>query len=134
MEKAGRGLAVAGSGLDALKHVRKALLENEKAELSGEVSLFFYSLPLPYYVRLDQVERKGNEFVIRYHFVTHATKNMTIHFALIPLGKLSPGKFRVKLTQLPVKQGRLASPKPIDPKVVERFVCRSFSFEVGAKP
>jgi hypothetical protein len=59
---------------------------------------------------------------------------MALHFALIPIGKLTPGKYEVKFERLPatVQKGDEAfvSP-PGDSDELNAVVCESFSFRVN---
>jgi hypothetical protein len=129
MKKAGPAFIVAGTGAAALEEVCNVLTENKKPKPVGEqASLFFYVLPFTHYVALDEVRRTDSKIVVKYHFVSHATKSHSTHFALIPLGKVSPG-VRVEFVQLPLERGRLASNKPIPKEVVERVVCQSFTLK-----
>jgi hypothetical protein len=128
-KKAGPAFIVAGTGAAALEEVCNVLTENKKPKPVGEqASLFFYVLPFTHYVELDEVRRTDSKIVVKYHFVSHATKSHSTHFALIPLGKVSPG-VRVEFVQLPLERGRLASNKPIPKEVVERVVCQSFTLK-----
>jgi hypothetical protein len=97
----------------------------------GEFTLVFFSHPLSYYARLRKVEKEGNEITVHYQFEPHTTPEATVHFALIPLGKLSAGKYHVTYKQEPIdKQYREIGFEPVHPDAAE-IVCRDFSFKVG---
>ena len=63
----------------------------------------FYCYEYGRYVRLDNVSQSGSKVKIRYHFIAHNTGNMSTHFALIPLGKMSAGTTQVEIEQLPTE-------------------------------
>jgi hypothetical protein len=102
-EKAGPAFVVDGEGETALKNMVAAFNSKPKEHFSSnkELTLVFYVHLSSNYVRIDAVERVGNEFVVPYQFITHRTYNMTFHFALVPLGKLPPGEYRIGIKQLP---------------------------------
>jgi hypothetical protein len=95
----------------------------------SEYTLFFFSHPMSYYCRLRHVERDGSKIIVQYQFEPHYRPEATLHFALIPLGKLEAGKYEVEFEQLPMEQEyRDQGFEPVNPDDV---VCRSFIFEVG---
>ncbi len=131
--------AVLGSGIDALRRAASDMAGETKPQESfpagSDVSLVFFSYTTGMYVYLDKVERRGNFFEIKYHFVPHLTKEMTDHFALIPLGAIESGVYSVDIVQSPMDMSRVstAGKKPAattDAKSAEKFVCRPFSFSV----
>lgn len=125
----GRGFVVAATGVDALKQAHDVLakkVDRPDAVLSGEeLSLVFYSYSSGQYVHLDQVERDGETITVKYRNVPHRTLDMSPHIALIPLGELSAGKYRVKVEELPPKE------KTDTPQKTRHVVCDSFSFVVS---
>jgi hypothetical protein len=134
-DRADKGFAVPGNGLEALKRATDVITQKSERpkSLSKDdfATVVFFSHSAGSYVRLDSVERSGPIITIKWHFLTHATLDMSAHFALIPLGKLSPGKYEVKIVELPLKTGdRVVGYQPFDPKLVQRIVCQPFSFTV----
>jgi hypothetical protein len=132
-KEAGKGIAVLGTGVDALAEAHAVLVEGKKPRktfpVDSEVSIFFYSYESGFYVHLRSITRQGNSIEIRYRFVTHKTKELTQHFALIPLGKITPGQFPVEIIQAPMPEEFIkAGWKPVKSEVVKRIVCKSFSF------
>lgn len=131
-ENAGTAFIVIGEGKEALRNVRHLMdgTAPRQAELpSGvELSLVFYSLSFGRYVHIKSVERLDRTITVKYRFLSHATTEATVHFAIIPVGKLPPDEFRVSMRQLPPKNinGATASyvPNP------EKFVSSSFSFRI----
>lgn len=128
------GVAVQGEGLDALKHFYRIEVEGENIESlppNVPISIVFYTNLTDPYVQIRSVTRKGNQITIHYHFTPHRTAVSPQHIALIPLGKMTPGKYDVKIERLPlereyVDQGmREPSPEQVN------FVCDSFSFLIA---
>ncbi len=133
---AGTGFAVMGSGRIALEHAHKVLVEKKPPQKSfpagSDISVVFFSYQAGTYVHLHQVERQGKVIEVRYQFVPHTSRNMSVHFALIPLGKLSAGKIRVNVVQSPLDQVLVDQylVKPLRPEWGRQIVCKSFSFLV----
>jgi len=95
----------------------------------------FFSHPSAYRVQLEHVERRGKIIDIHYRFVPHFSSESTFHYALIPLGKLPAGEYRVQIQQLPMEQKYIdAGFKPVGPVELRRIVCKPFSFIVKDPP
>jgi hypothetical protein len=93
--------------------------------------LVFFSHPSSYYARLRTVERDGNQFTVSYQFEPHLTPESTVHFALIPLGKLPAGEYRVVYRQLPIDEKFAAQGfQPVEPRAAE-LVAHNFKFTIG---
>jgi hypothetical protein len=127
--------AVTGAGPDALREAHSVLVDGKKPrqELpSGrDVSLVFFSHEFGRYVQLQRVLRDRNDIEIQYQFVPHKSLELTVHFALIPLGKMIPGKVQVHIKQLPMDdEFRRSGWKSVEPEVAKRVICQSFSFSV----
>lgn len=100
----------------------------------GEFTLIFFSHPLSYYARLRAVEQDDDRIIVRYQFEPHTTPEATVHFALIPLGKLAAGEYKVDYEQIPLEQKyRDQGFEPVPPKA-EDTVCHDFSFTVSGPP
>ena len=130
-----RGFAVVGGGRDALQQTYSVLVDKQKPPqqlpAGSEITLIFTSIQSQRYVELDEVERQGNDFVVRYRFVPHETAEVTEHFALIPLGKLPTGKHSVQIVQSPMEKKYLDRGfRPMSDADARRIVCGSFSFSV----
>jgi len=105
-------------------------IDDQCFEANQELTLVFFSHPASYYVRLKNVERRGSDIVIHYQFEPHARVETTVHFALIPLGKLPVGTYYVRCQQLPIESKYLnAGFKPVHPEA-STIICRPFSFRV----
>jgi hypothetical protein len=97
----------------------------------GEYTLVFFSHPLSYFTRLKTIERNGGKVTVYYQFEPHATPEATVHFALIPLGELTPGEYQVDYRQVPMDQKNLEMGfEPVHPEAAE-IVCRDFSFTIS---
>jgi hypothetical protein len=133
-EKAGPAFVVVGTGEEALKNAHSVFVKKDEKEpvrffpSDTDLSLVFYSYMSGRYVHIKSVEQSDKLITVKYQFVSHQTQEVTHHFALIPLGKLSPGTVQVKIKELPPvneqneEVERIPSPKSI--------VCDSFSFRV----
>ncbi|MEX0613512.1 MAG: hypothetical protein WD738_10995 [Pirellulales bacterium] len=127
--------AVLGTGLEALREAHVLLAKGEKPHerfpAGSEICVVFSSYRTGSYVHLHKVERRGNNVEIYYRFVPHRTRNMTVHFAVIPLGKLPRGKVSVQIIQSPMEQRFVEwGLEPLRPDWAERVVCKSFFFAV----
>jgi hypothetical protein len=121
---AGPGFAVSGSGIEALRNAHAVFTGKAKpAHVTGDATLVFYSISWGVYVHLGEIERNGKEVTVGFHFVKHPTLMPSTHFALIPVGKLPVGKYRVNIEQE-------KSVHPYSADLAQRIVCKSFEFEV----
>lgn len=101
----------------------------------NEVTLVFFTHPSSYYVQLVNVERRGGSIKVQYRVVPHFTAESTVHFALIPLGKLPAGEYFVEFEQAPMERKfQEAGFIRYDSTKERRLVCRSFSFTVWDPP
>ncbi|MCI0331660.1 MAG: hypothetical protein L0228_00365 [Planctomycetes bacterium] len=111
-------------------HPKEVRVTGERYRAGEETTLVFFSHPLSYYMRLRNVERQDNEITVQYEFEPHTTPEVTVHFALIPLGKLPAGKYQVRFEQIPLAQKyRDIGFEPVEPDAW-MIVCRPFSFEI----
>ena len=129
---------VEGTGIDALKNVHAICTKKRQSEnvfsSEKELTAFFFSHPAGRYVRVKDVVCHGKEIVIQYRFEPHLDAGLTSHFALIPLGTLSPGKYEVKIIQLPMEtQYQNIGVFPLTQKDVDRIVCKSSRFTIQSQ-
>src|SRR5689334_3455301 len=132
------GFATKGIGIDALKNAHAVLASKEKPNKTfsphDAVSLVFFSRLFGEYVHIKEIKRVANRVEIRYQFVPHIDTEETVNFALIPLGKLPPGKVDVDVVRLPQdKKFDLLSITPVSKEMESRVVCKSFQFVVECK-
>jgi hypothetical protein len=139
------GFAVRGTGRDALRGVYATLVENEKPKnqfsLSDGVSIVFLSLPAGASVSIDRVERAGNVVRVYYFVASEPRAYINWRLAIISLGKLEAGSYRVEMVRSPIEQ----HPSPrvqayirndstrVDPKLDSSIICQPFSFEVSGR-
>jgi len=124
--KSGKCFLVLGDGKQALLNAADILAGKKtipKTMPSGEpLTLFFYSQPAPGYVHIDSARREESALKLNYKVIVHQTAESTVHFALVPIGKLLAGKFKVDINEL----------KPPTPyrniKKAERAVCDPCTF------
>jgi hypothetical protein len=138
--QAGSGFAVEGQDLAALQGVYNVLVKGDEPQerfSSGtDVSVVFFTLPIQPGMRIDSVERKRNLVSIHYLLVSHGMLEVSWKLALIPLGKLLPGKYQVEMVRLSKKEkdvNQRGYPY-VDPGIEQRIVCRPFSFAVTDEP
>jgi hypothetical protein len=98
-----------------------------------DVSIFFFTYPTSgYYVYIQRAERRGNSIQITYQFYPHLTRDMTAHFALIPLGKLPEGQYQARMVQDKVHpRFKQLGMEPPDARTVSQLIGKDFSFAVG---
>jgi hypothetical protein len=127
------GFAVNGSGIDALNQAH-LVLAGEQAEPSSlkaerEVSLIFFAFEFGYYVHIQSVERQNREVTITYEFVPHLTKDLAKQIAIIPMGRLEAGKWKVNIVQAPMaKKYSEMGAKTI---AARNVVCGPFEFTLS---
>lgn len=136
-----KGFAVDGTEKEALSKALAAFVKKQQPRqafaANTQVFVFFFSHSFGQYVHLDNVERREKTIKIAYRFVPHETKQLTAHYALIPLGKLPAGKYRVDIVRLPLEKSTLnkASNRPNRNGRVElyasRFLLRLLNDELG---
>jgi hypothetical protein len=131
-EKAGTTFIVAGSDARALQNAQAVFTDTRERATDfpskKDLSLVFYSRLSGRYIHLVSVEVVCHVFTINYRFVSHNTRDSTVHFAIIPIGQLPMGEYEVKIEQLPPvdEKGMLTSPV-VDS---ERIVSQDFSFRI----
>jgi hypothetical protein len=135
-KNAGPAFAVSGTELEALRDVHAVLVKGKKSQKTfspnSNIHVAFFSYQNRPYVHLRKVERQGNDINVHWQFVPHETEETTEHFALIPLGKLPSGKYRVNIIRSPMPQKYVELGfRPVSDAVARRIVCGSFSFSVA---
>lgn len=122
------------SGLAAMFKQPQKLDPYRKTSFSvgSDTTLVMFSHPASYYLRLRRVKRLGNRIVVRYQYEPHFTSDTTVHFALIPLGKLAAGDYRVRFEQDRMdKRFEAAGFLPVIPS---RVVSQQVNFTIWEPP
>jgi len=133
---AGPAFAVEGTDLEALKNAH-AVITGQKPRadsLSQEnkISIVFFTLSSNYYVALTKIERKQNAIHVLYEFIPKDEENLPQEFAMIPMGKLPPGRYQVEFVREPFeKRFRDAGWEKIPDERNLRRVSSSFEFIVS---
>lgn len=129
------GFVVVGTGKHALREVHAVLVDkkvsNRPLPANSELTLVFFSHFAGSYVHLSAVKRQGGVIEIDFCFVPHFTSEVSSHFALIPLGKLLPGKYSVKISELPVAKPVVgADSTRLHPDWQRELICKPFEFTI----
>ena len=131
-QSAGPAFVVVGTGKEALKNAASVFSKEpadwpKTAPADSEVSLVFYSFLCGYEVQLTKVEKSHDLVRVDYRFADHFEMYQSMHFALIPLGKLSAGNVHVQIGDAP-KAGSQAHKRP--KSRLRQRMSQSSSFEV----
>jgi len=123
----------------AIRAVLQSSRRSNSVPVTEKVGIVFYSNASAYRVELEKVERSGSVINIRYRLAPYQPADLSektlVDLALIPLGKLPAGEYRVEMTRSPMEQKHLdAGHKPVSDEQASRFVCQPFSFEVWNPP
>jgi hypothetical protein len=134
-QQAQPGFAVLGSGIEALREAHAVLVKNEKPRdrfpYRSDVSLVFFSYSSSYYAHLKRVKLRVQTIDIEYQMVPHKTREMTVHFAIIPLGNMASGSFSVHVDQLPLDSEFVDGGfRSITSDEADVIICHPFSFSV----
>lgn len=134
--KPGDAFIVRGANYNALQEAFDILVDKQKPgtefKTGEKLTLVFYSFSWGGYVHIHDVERTKNVIKIRYQVKPHTTKETTSHFALIPLEKLTAGKYQVETENIPLGKEFDGWPvKPLTKKELDEYVCKGFSFSVS---
>jgi hypothetical protein len=111
------------------------LIQSTPLPPGEEVTLVIFSHPSSYFFRLKEIQQEGGAITVRYQFEPHFSPESTVHFALIPLGKLPIGDYKVEMEQLP-KEERFqeAGFLRVHDARESNLVSRPFAFAVKEKP
>jgi len=138
--KMGPGFAVEGQGRAALRGIYDVLVKGgtprQHFPAGKELSLVFFSRSMQAGIRLESVTRTGEVFNISYALTSRAEQAMIWLLAIIPVGELRPGDYRVDLRRCRDKEPELNERGfPLIPVGVEKdLICQPFSFTVKADP
>ena len=133
-ESARPTFAVQGKGFEALRNSYEVLVKEKDPKRSfdanTEISIVFFSRDDNWYVHLQSVELKNKTITLSCNMVTHETQETTRHFALIPIGKLSSGKYQVNVVVSQVDKSGQPKPHPLDKEIVNRIISGSSTFSI----
>ncbi len=146
VEKAATGFAIAviperirPTEMITIREVLRFSRRSNSVPVTEKVGIVFYSNASAYRVEIEKVERRGSVVKIRYRLAPYQSSDpsnkMSVDLAVIPLGKLAAGEYRVEMRRCPMDQKYLtAGHKPISNEQASRFVCQPFTFEVWSLP
>lgn len=122
--------AVEGEGKNALQEAHAVIVKKQAKKTSfsqdQKISLVFFSYPFNSYVHLVRVEQQDQSLQIFYRFVTHRTRQMTVHIALIPVNLSASGNTQVEIKSQPAT-GNIAGGWE---QWEQKIICRPFNFNV----
>lgn len=133
--------AVSGGDCSALRAAQSVLVDGTKPRKTfskdEELTIVFFSEPVSKYrVRVGQVARTDNEVRIDYQLEAGVYGQDYHNFALIPVGKMSIGKYQVNMRQLPHEQTPIEIKKgfkPLDKEWSNNYLSAPFRFSVAEK-
>jgi len=134
--EARKGFAVTGTGLDAFREADQVLNKGARPRKSfaegKDVSIVYFSHQAGTNIYLDDVTREGNVIKVPFFPVPRGERDLPANYAIIPLGKLPAGKYRVQIVQVPMTQKYIDAgyTQPPRPAIFDRVVSKSFAFEV----
>lgn len=134
-ETAESGFVVVGTGKEALKNAQATLRTRNRKEpekffpSNTDLTLVFFTYTCGWHARINSIEQGPGAITVKYQFVAQPVAGFAAtRFALIPIGRLKPGKTDVRIVQLPPVDEKNQPAKPIENP--NRYVCGSFSFDV----
>jgi hypothetical protein len=135
--QAGPGFAVLGTGVQALTEAYNVLAKHQEPRRSfpagSTLSVVFFAHQSGEYVHLQKVERESSVIRVVYRFVPHETREITEHFALVPIPNLPIGCYRVEIIRDATDRSDAAQGfKPVSSERARQVVCQPFSFSIGA--
>jgi hypothetical protein len=132
LESIGPALIVQGTAKEALRNTNDIFTKfrepSSKFSLTDELNLVFYTTLGGPYTHIESIERTGPTIVVRYRLVSHNTREDTLHFALIPLGRLDAGTYEVKIESMGLFDETGARKEPSDKSKL--VICTNTTFEV----
>jgi len=129
------GFVVLGHDYEALKNAHAVLVKRNKSgnsiSFGKPASLVFFSHSSSQYVHLNEVRISDGKIDIHYKFVPHKTKELTAHYAIVPLTDLPKGKYFVDMKLDPLSKEQIAAGfKPVEKSYVQKIICRPFTFTI----
>jgi len=98
----------------------------------SDINVVFFSHAAGVQTQLKRIELRNCNVKVFYKFVNRNIRIITNSFALIPLGKLPQGTYKVEMIQEPDKKAKNAYERLVhlDSEKVSRIVCDPFTFVV----
>jgi hypothetical protein len=124
---------VLGTGQEAIHEAHAVLVDGKKARKilpqGSQASIVFFSYEYGQYVHLRDVFRDKNRVTIQFEFIPHETKDISAHFAIIPLPECHSENMQVEIVQLSKAQAFVEQGfKQVGVETSQKIVCRPFSF------
>jgi hypothetical protein len=129
------GFAVTGEGREALEQVHAILVKGKTSQdrfpQGIKISAVFFTRRIGS-MHLMKIERVGNTITINYcREPTASHPIVSPKVAMIPLGKLAPGKYRVNILGFSKKpDSPKSSCEPITEDRIKNQVCQPYEFEI----
>ena len=93
---------------------------------NSDVSIVVYGIPTGGRLQIAAVDRLDSVITVSYRIVADENPDKSGQYAIIPLGKLPPGEYDVRMVQIADDQAVKA-----DPGIAARGVSSSFSFRMS---
>jgi len=135
-EDVGLGFAVEGAAdMTALRNAHAVFVDGaahtKRFAADSDVTIVFFSKNFGRAVRLSKVTRKGTNVMLFYRFIPLQSLGHADAFALVLLGKIHQGTYRVEMRELPMHEKyRKQGYHPLAPEIKKGVVSESFSFVV----
>jgi len=131
------GFAVAGVGRAALPGVYAAIVEGKERQDTfseqDEITVVFFTRPSVAGVIIDRIEWQGNILRIHFTMVSQGELAARSSLALIPVGKLAAGKYRVETVRSSRTDRDQRGFPPVKAGAENEIVCRPFNFVVASR-
>jgi hypothetical protein len=130
------GVVVEGVGRAALERLyesRNTPKGLNSVSVKVPLTIAFYAKSMGWRIRLDSVSKRGNIITVRYRPVPTQTRMSRATLALIPIGELPPGKYRVIVDPLPMEEKYVGAGASPPPSSIKNNVSGSFGFAVFGK-
>lgn len=130
------GLVVMGKGREALEYTYAVLVKGQptqdKFPKGSEISAVFFTRVIGY-MHLMQIQRVGNTITISYCLEPTASNAIvSAKIAIIPLGKLPPGEYRVNIRGFSKEpDDRNSDCESIPDDRMKKLICQPFEFSIA---
>ena len=129
------GFAVLGVGVDAIRAAHAVLVKDEHPSdafpANSNINVVFFSHEYGESFHVHDVKRRGKVITVNYQIVPHLNKELTSHFAVIPMGSLPSNNYLVRFVRIPTESPLFQRGfKPAAEGVDALLVCQAFKFVV----